>query len=461
MNKSTFKKVAALSLIATMSSLSLLAQEEPATEEAPVASDASAPKLFEGRSQFRTWSIGLNAGVLTPTVLTGGHNAVSRWDMHLGYGAYLKKQLAPSFSLQADFLKGKLKGTGEESRVNDTWMRGEEFETDLKWQAGISGTANVGTIDFLRRKNSVDFFVTAGFNWVRYEAEVMTGPDAGNRGERTEQVIPVGAGMKFKLGEVVNLDLGYKMNFLNAGNLTGQNNWQALDKYSYGYAGLEFILGNKQKPALEWANPIALMYDELYDNTLRQEVEALKGRVSTVEEDLDALKQDADGDGVSDFFDKEPGTAAGARVDGAGRTMDVDADGVPDHEDECPTVPGPPENNGCPVEEVAPSESTIQFDFDSDVIRPESYGTLDKLAEELKAADSPTRLEGHASAEGTEAYNQGLSERRAASVKKYLVDKGISSGNVETVGFGETQPIASNDTEAGRSRNRRVEIKIQ
>src|SRR3546814_8241279 len=114
------------------------------------------------------------------------------------------------------------------------------------------------------------------------------------------------------------------------------------------------------------------MYDELYDETLRQEVEALKGRVSTVEEDLNTLKADEDGDGVSDYFDKEPGSAAGARVDGSGRAMDIDGDGVLDHEDECPTEAGPADNNGCPVA-AAIGDNTIQFDFDSAEIRPESY----------------------------------------------------------------------------------------
>src|SRR3546814_623352 len=256
MNKSTIKKIAALSLTATLCSLSLFAQDEPAT--------GTAPKLFEGRNQFRTWSIGLNAGVLAPTVVTGGLNDNSKWEMNLGYGAYLKKQLAPSFSLQADFLRGTLSATGEESPVHDGFTNGESFETDLSWQAGLSGTANVGTIDFLRRKNSVDFFVTAGFQFANYTPTV----NGTEQTDRTEQVIPVGAGIKFKLGEVVNLDLGYKMHFLNADNVDGQwANHGSLDKYSYGYAGLEFILGNKQKPALEWANPIALLYDELYDET--------------------------------------------------------------------------------------------------------------------------------------------------------------------------------------------------
>jgi len=449
MNKSTIKKIAALSLTASLCSLSLFAQDEPAT--------GSAPQLFEGRNQFRTWSIGLNAGVLAPTVLTGGHNDFSKWEMNLGYGAYIKKQLAPSFSLQADFLRGTLSATSEASPTDADWQSAHgEYETDLAWQAGLSGTANVGTIDFLRRKNSVDFFVTAGFHWANY-TPTLNGPE---QTDRTEQVIPVGAGIKFKLGEVVNLDLGYKMHFLNADNLDGVwANHGSLDKYSYGYAGLEFILGNKQKPALEWANPIALMYDELSDGTLRQEVEALKGRVSTVEEDLNTLKADADGDGVSDYFDKEPNSPAGARVDGSGRAMDIDGDGVLDHEDECPTEAGPAENNGCPVAEIG--ENTIQFDFDSAEIRPESYSTLDQLAEELRAGSVRVSLEGHASSEGTEAYNQRLSERRANSVKKYLVNAGVDSSIISTVGYGESRPVASNDTEEGRSQNRRVEIKMQ
>src|SRR3546814_9863678 len=79
MNKSTIKKIDALSLTATLCSLSLFAQDEPAT--------GTAPKLFEGRNQFRTWSIGLNDGVIAPTVVTGGLNDNSKWEMNLGNGA--------------------------------------------------------------------------------------------------------------------------------------------------------------------------------------------------------------------------------------------------------------------------------------------------------------------------------------------------------------------------------------
>ena len=99
-----------------------------------------------------------------------------------------------------------------------------------------------------------------------------------------ELVIPVGVGVKFKLSDGVALNLGYNANFVDGDNLDGADiRYPTKDKFSYAYGGLEFTLGKPSKPSLEWANPIALMYDELKDPTLRQEVEALKGRVSNVE----------------------------------------------------------------------------------------------------------------------------------------------------------------------------------
>src|SRR5690606_32656820 len=148
-----------------------------------------------------------------------------------------------------------------------------------------------------------------------------------------ELFIPVGVGANFKLGEVVALNLGYDANFLDADNLDGAwaNGASNKDKWSYGYVGLEFTLGAKSKPSLQWSNPVALMYDELKDPTLRQEVEALKGRVTNVEQAVQDLRKDSDGDGVADHLDKEANTPAGAIVDGAGRALDTDGDGVPDY----------------------------------------------------------------------------------------------------------------------------------
>lgn len=101
----------------------------------------------------------------------------------------------------------------------------------------------------------------------------------------------------------------------------------------------------------------------------------------------------------------------------------------------------------------------INFDFDSADIRPDSEPVLASLFEGLESASGVTIvIEGHTSSEGTEAYNQGLSERRAAAVVDELVRRGIPRERIRAAGKGESEPIAPNDDEAGRSINRRVEV---
>ena len=186
-------------------------------------------------------------------------------------------------------------------------------------------------------------------------------------------------------------------------------------------------------------NPVALIFVELKDPTLRQEVEALKNRVNTLEGTVNQLSADADGDGVSDRFDKCPGTPAGTVVDGAG----------------CP-IKLPTDSLGM----GSAAGNIIQFEFDSSVLRTSSYPTLDRISSELRAdSGSKATLEGHASAEGTEKYNMNLSRDRANSVKTYLVNSGVDANRITVRAYGESRPIASNATEEGRSQNRRVEIK--
>jgi outer membrane protein OmpA-like peptidoglycan-associated protein len=103
----------------------------------------------------------------------------------------------------------------------------------------------------------------------------------------------------------------------------------------------------------------------------------------------------------------------------------------------------------------------INFDFDKSDIKPEFVPVLDEAVEILKEhPDINVIIEGHTDWTGTEEYNLGLSKRRAASVCNYLVKKGISQNSLETVGYGEADPIADNHTPEGRSMNRRVVFKI-
>jgi OOP family OmpA-OmpF porin len=104
----------------------------------------------------------------------------------------------------------------------------------------------------------------------------------------------------------------------------------------------------------------------------------------------------------------------------------------------------------------------VNFDFDKSNIRPDARVILDEAASQLgKNPNVNVSVEGQTDSVGTDAYNQKLSERRAAAVKEYLAGKGVSSGRLTTVGHGESKPIASNSTKDGRALNRRVELLVK
>jgi len=102
------------------------------------------------------------------------------------------------------------------------------------------------------------------------------------------------------------------------------------------------------------------------------------------------------------------------------------------------------------------------FDFDSSVIKPDLAAKLDEVASRLSGRDySSVEVVGHTCSIGTEAYNQGLSERRAKAAADYLVSKGVDGSKLSTRGAGELSPAYSNDTRDGRAKNRRVEVSVR
>jgi outer membrane protein OmpA-like peptidoglycan-associated protein len=105
--------------------------------------------------------------------------------------------------------------------------------------------------------------------------------------------------------------------------------------------------------------------------------------------------------------------------------------------------------------------SGVTFGVDRYDIQPQFRGTLDQVAETLRAYPSTfLDIYGHTDSTGSDAYNQTLSQNRAQSVASYLTQRGVQSARIATQGFGESQPVADNNTEAGRQANRRVEIRI-
>jgi outer membrane protein OmpA-like peptidoglycan-associated protein len=168
---------------------------------------------------------------------------------------------------------------------------------------------------------------------------------------------------------------------------------------------------------------------------------------------------DSDGDGVADKDDECPDTPEGYKVDSKGCPIDTDGDGLVDEEDDCPTQAGPIENKGCPI--AALEFNILHFDFSRSTLKPAAMEDLNELIVVLKEnPEMKVSLYGHADEIGTEAYNMDLSKERANAARTYLIDNGIAPERIATVqGYGKSKPIAPNDTEAGRAKNRRVEIK--
>ena len=141
---------------------------------------------------------------------------------------------------------------------------------------------------------------------------------------------------------------------------------------------------------------------------------------------------------------------------------DLDGDGVLNERDKCPNTRkgAVVDLDGCEVEAVIELEG-INFDFDKATLKPEAMAILNEAAALLDNHDRVVvEIAGHTDSVGSESYNQGLSERRANAVKDYLTSKGVKASRLSAKGYGESRPIASNDTKEGRAENRRVEMII-
>ncbi len=207
--------------------------------------------------------------------------------------------------------------------------------------------------------------------------------------------------------------------------------------------------------------------------------------------------EDSDNDGVPDNRDQCPGTAAGVSVDAKGCELDGDNDGVVDSRDQCPNTPAGAEVNsrGCELdsdndgvvnskdqcanttagaevdaegcegveETIETIELSVKFPSESSVIGNTYDEEIRQVADFMNEyPETSVEIAGHSDTLGEASYNQQLSQRRAQAVADRLVDAhDIDEDRVRAVGYGEAEPMASNETAAGRAQNRRVEARIQ
>ena len=182
---------------------------------------------------------------------------------------------------------------------------------------------------------------------------------------------------------------------------------------------------------------------------------------------------DTDGDGVKDELDKCPDTPENLLVTPDGCPLDIDLDGIYDYEDKCPTIPGKESNNGCPEEEKGePTEDmrdwfalvseNIHFEYNKSELTAESMKTLNDIIIILdKHIDYKLEISAFADSRGREAYNLDLSEKRAKVTKDYIISQGIDENRISAMGYGESEPIATNMYEWGRRINRRIEFVVK
>ncbi len=177
---------------------------------------------------------------------------------------------------------------------------------------------------------------------------------------------------------------------------------------------------------------------------------------------------DNDKDGILDVVDKCPNDT-GPRENQGCPDKDRDGDTVIDRLDNCPDEPGDPANQGCKKKQMAQLRNgridiidSVYFATNKDVILARSFPLLINVADVINSHPDIARIlvEGHTDDRGKLAHNLDLSARRARSVVRFLATHGVAEGRLDARGFGPTQPIADNRTEAGRSRNRRVVFTI-
>lgn len=178
--------------------------------------------------------------------------------------------------------------------------------------------------------------------------------------------------------------------------------------------------------------------------------------------DASGCERDDDGDGVANSADRCPNTARGATVDERGCELDSDGDGVRDSIDECPnTTEGVRvDTRGCEIRDAIRLPS-VQFETNSDRLRSGAESSLNDAVVTLKRyPELRVEVEGHTDSDGAADYNEGLSYRRALTVRDYLVNEGIDTDRLAVGGYGETRPIADNTSAEGKRQNRRVVLRL-
>lgn len=455
-------KLGLLTLLLSFPSL-FLAQDNKENSVYPntfTSGSAKVSKFDNKAKRYNDWAITLGGGA--SIMHHGDLTSLNQDGKNFGWNAYvgLAKQVSDKFGFELQYQTGKTKQTG---RIVTRPSYGLGVATTRYNQVSLLGDVNFS--NFFRRTDNKSSFRWslhgyAGIGLQGYEFErdddkpLSTLPNGNTIDENYQKFkqsfgidsffYQGGAGVKYNLSRRIDIDTRVMYiisgdDEFDGGGETADGVYNQIkrnfsDNMIVANVGVTIKLG-KHNTHLSW-------YDA--QNEALRKIVALDSRSV---EPIICERGDADKDGVCDDWDRELDTPIGARVDGAGKALDMDLDGVIDLNDACVTVPGLAKNKGCPylvdetleiIEEINRFEG-IEFELNKDVIRVQSYAKLDNAAEVIKKLNSTVKFYviGGTDTRASDSYNFDLSQRRANAVKNYLVSKGVNPDILITEGRGE------------------------
>ncbi len=454
----------------------------------PNSTDYNPKASYDGPYKMNTWSISAHFG---PSMFFGDLREYDFWpvtetnsDSHKESGTFqggltINKQLSYLFGARLDGSVGNLRGM--KRRNYNRYFEGNYGDVSLSGTVNLKGLL-MGPNKMKRWK--IDAY--AGIGQVFYDAtayDLTGGLKLRETGKKNDWIVPTGLNISYELTKRLDLGLDFRLNHTNSDFLdatyggdydrtqdlnliknqkTSHKGNSELDQYGYGSIQLTFKLGKNplkvQKVDGKWDyRPDEGGYYNLRYTDPKVLLKAPK--ILTLEEmdsvaranrpdDIDPrLLLDTDGDGVSDFFDKEPNSPAGSIVDGSGRVLDFDS------------YVKNALATGAACSEIF---ANIQFDTDKNVINPEFQEMLKNVATLMNRNGCRLQLAGHADRRATDRYNVALSRRRVEAVKNFLINEaGLKDPSKVIVDyFGSFKPIADSSTREGLVKNRRVELKL-
>lgn len=451
---------------------------------------ASLAMVFSiAQTDINRWSLETNIGFNNATQpFAEGYSSNYLGFLHVDLGAryMFNHKLGLSLGVGFDRIKndelGNIKGPQDPNNPQ-AFVSSGEFETHY-FRLSLQGVVNLREFLALQTlsENFTIFMHTGfGFSSLKDKKNSVWFKDWKTQGSDEMMHMMLGLTPTYRVHErwTVNLDFTVVANGWQSKtwDFTENNFEKGLHGRLWNFSvGTMFYFGKEAegKTHIDWSRLASVETSTNSDNkrdtvktieTIRT-IETISVNGRKVENDKTA-QPDVDGDGVPDAEDDCP-AVFGRGANGC-PNFDTDGDGVPDTKDDCPTTPGIIENNGCPqldlkVKQVfAEVRNEVDFINNSDEFLDGTTEVLDKLFQVLVEHPEFKVVEvlGHTSNAGYAEPNKILSVARAEKVKAYLVEKGIEEARIKTYGYGGDKPIASNDNPAGRQQNERIDIKVK